>query len=93
MTLLKGFLLKALSFVGLRVTGLVGWLIQLLVTQIIQTIMEKYSAAKEEMNRVREIAKKDEKLLKEYENAVRHGHAITREERRKLAERLLNRDA
>jgi len=63
------------------------------LVELISTGVTKLVDYVEEQRRLAEIKKKDEKLLKEYQDAVAKGAEMSREERRKLANDLLNRNA
>lgn len=70
-------------------SGPAGWLVGLLIDKLIQ----KLTGFVAEWWRKRQLKKVDDKLLKEYNEAVQQGSNLSREERRKIAERLLNRDS
>jgi hypothetical protein len=91
MQAVTSFFTKLLTGAGATLTGWAGWLVRLLIGSVLELIAEKYKAAREESARQAEIKAKDEALLKEYIDAVSKGEGLSREERRKIAERLLNR--
>lgn len=67
-------------------SSILAWLVKV----ILDWLAEKVFKIVEEQRIKAELAKKDAELLKRYNEAVSAGSTLSREERRRIAESLLN---